>query len=231
MSPKTSTRRSVLWAAVILGAAIGYRVAARKTAPISLNSFRTAFGPPAMLLAVAILCIFSLYWSAAAKNSKPAVSSESKASRRFHLIVLNAGVLLLIFSFSIPGFRNPVLPASPILQLAGLTIEVAGFALAIWARRTLGANWSGEVRIATGHQLVRTGPYQWIRHPIYTAVLAMYLGILLVSGEVHAVVGLAIIVLAYLRKIRMEETILAAQFGEEFAAWRQETWALAPPIY
>jgi protein-S-isoprenylcysteine O-methyltransferase Ste14 len=231
MSPKNSTRRSVLWAALILGAAIGYRIAACRAAPINPNSFRTAFGSPAMPLAVAILCIFSIYWSAAAKDSKPAESSESKASRRFHLIVLNAGVLLLIFSFSIPGFRMRILPASPMVQAAGLALEITGFALAIWARRALGSNWSGEVRIATGHQLVRTGPYQWIRHPIYTAVLTMYVGILMVAGEVHAIAGLVMIVLAYLRKIRMEETILAAQFGEEFAAWRKETWALAPPVY
>jgi protein-S-isoprenylcysteine O-methyltransferase Ste14 len=231
MSPKNSTGRSVLWAALILGGAIGYRVAVRRTAPINPTSFRSAFGSPAMLLAVAILCIFSIYWSAAAKDSKPAESSESKGSRRFHLIVLNAGVLLLIFSFSIPALRMRLLPAGPIPEVAGIVIEVAGFALAVWARRALGSNWSGEVRIATGHQLVRTGPYQWIRHPIYTAVLAMYLGILMVSGEVHAIVGLAVIVLAYLRKIRMEETILAAQFGEEFVAWRKETWALAPPVY
>jgi protein-S-isoprenylcysteine O-methyltransferase Ste14 len=230
MNRKNSTLRWVAWA-VLIGAAIGYRVAVRKAAPINLNSFKTAFGSPAMPLAVAILCIFSIYWSAAAKNSKPAESSESKASRIFHLIVLNAGVLLLIFSFTIPGFSKRILPARPVLQGMGLAIEVAGFALAVWARRALGSNWSGEVRIATDHQLVRTGPYRWIRHPIYTAVLTMYLGILIVSAEVHAIIGLAIIVLAYLRKIRMEETILAAQFGEEFASWRKTTWALAPPIY
>jgi protein-S-isoprenylcysteine O-methyltransferase Ste14 len=230
MNRKNPMLRRVTWAAV-LGAVIGYRLAIRKSAPINLGSFKSAFGSPGMLVAVAILCIFSFYWSAAAKDSKPAESSESKASRMFHLIVLNGGVILLVFSFSIPGFGKRFVPASPVLQGIGLAVELTGFALAIWARRTLGSNWSGEVRIATGHQLVRTGPYKLIRHPIYTAVLTMYLGILIVSGQVHATVGLTIIVLAYLRKIRMEETILAAQFGEEFLTWRRKTWALAPPIY
>jgi protein-S-isoprenylcysteine O-methyltransferase Ste14 len=230
MSEKNRTLRWVLWAALI-GATIGYRFASHRAAPIQLRPFVDAFGSPAMLPAVGIYCIFAVYWSAAAKNSKPAESSESKASRMFHLIVLNAGVLLLIFSLSIPGFRQQFLPANSVLQGIGIAVELAGFALAVWARRTLGSNWSGEVRIAAGHQLVRTGPYKTIRHPIYTAVLAMYLGILLVSGQVHAIVGLAIIVLAYLRKIRMEETILTAQFGDEFTTWRGESWALLPPIY
>jgi protein-S-isoprenylcysteine O-methyltransferase Ste14 len=59
----------------------------------------------------------------------------------------------------------------------------------------------------------------------------MYFGILLVSGEIHAVIAFVVIVVAYLRKIRMEETVLAAAFGDEFAAWRRDSWALAPPLY
>jgi protein-S-isoprenylcysteine O-methyltransferase Ste14 len=185
--------------------------------------------PHAMLLAVAILCIFSIYWSAAAKDSKPAASSESTASRQLHLFLVNGGVLLLFLS--IPGLTRRFLPAGPIFPALGIAIELAGFALAVWARRALGSNWSGEVRIATGHQLVRTGPYKHIRHPIYTAILGMYFGIMLASGELHAVIAFVVITLAYLRKIRMEETVLAAAFGEEFASWRRDSWALAPPLY
>jgi protein-S-isoprenylcysteine O-methyltransferase Ste14 len=184
---------------------------------------------PAVLASVAILCIFSIYWSAVAKNSKPAESSESVGSRRLHLLVLNGGVLLLILS--IPGLTRRFLPSNHLVDGIGLALEIAGFALAVWARRTLGSNWSGEVRIATGHQLVRSGPYQYIRHPIYTAVLCMYCGIMIVSGEIHAPIAVAIIILAYLRKIRLEETALAATFGDEFASWRRESWALVPLVF
>jgi protein-S-isoprenylcysteine O-methyltransferase Ste14 len=184
---------------------------------------------PAMMAAIVIISIFSIYWSLEAKNGKPAASSESKLSRMFHLTILNGGLLLLILA--VPGLRQRILPASPAFAWAGLAMELAGFALAVWARRVLGANWSGEVRIATGHQLVRTGPYRWVRHPIYTAVMAMYGGVLLVCGELHALIAVALILVAYLRKIRMEESALAAAFGEEFAAWRKETWALAPLLY
>lgn len=225
MSQKTKMLGRVGIAA-LFGAAIGYRLTIIRKAPIHLEA---AFGSPAMLVAIAILCIFSIYWSAAAKDSKPAESSESKASRMFHLTALNGGVLILILS--IPGLTRRFLPAGVFVQSIGIALELAGFALAVWARRTLGSNWSGEVRIAAGHQLVRSGPYKNIRHPIYTAVLAMYCGILVVSGETHALVGLAIIVLAYLRKIRMEESILAAQFGDEFTTWRRASWALVPLIY
>jgi protein-S-isoprenylcysteine O-methyltransferase Ste14 len=184
--------------------------------------------PPAMLAAIALICLFSIYWDAAAKNTAPAQSSESPWSRRFHLIVLNLSVLLLILP--IPGLTRRFLPTRPILEALGLAIEIAGIAFAIWARRHLGANWSGEVRIATGHQLVRTGPYQYLRHPIYTGVLAMYLGAMLVSGQLHALIAMAVIALAYLRKLRLEEKILSQNFGPAFDDYRRHSWALLPPL-
>ena len=181
-----------------------------------------------MLAAIALICLFSIYWDAAAKNTAPAQSSESPWSRRFHLIVLNLSVLLLILP--IPGLTRRFLPTRPILEALGLAIEIAGIAFAIWARRHLGANWSGEVRIATGHQLVRTGPYQYLRHPIYTGVLAMYLGAMLVSGQLHALIAMAVIALAYLRKLRLEEKILSQNFGPAFDDYRRHSWALLPPL-
>jgi protein-S-isoprenylcysteine O-methyltransferase Ste14 len=111
------------------------------------------------------------------------------------------------------------------MVIAGLAILAAFILLAVWARRHLGSNWSGEVRIAKEHQLVRTGPYRWVRHPIYTAVLGMYCGTLLVSGEIHAPIALAIVLLAYSRKIAMEEKALRGTFGAEHEIYRQETWA------
>ncbi|HLK53279.1 MAG TPA: isoprenylcysteine carboxylmethyltransferase family protein, partial [Candidatus Angelobacter sp.] len=108
----------------------------------------------------------------------------------------------------------------------------AGFILlAVWARRHLGSNWAAEVRIGVDHQLVRTGPYRWLRHPIYTAMLGMFLGTAIASSQYHALVGLAMLVLAYLRKTRLEEQILFHTFGGDFDAYRRDTWALVPLVY
>ena len=112
--------------------------------------------PRGMMIAIALICFFSIYWSAAAKDSAPTQSSESVWSRRLHLIVLNSAVLLLIFP--VPGLTRRFLPSIRILTALGLAIEIAGILFAFWARRHLGRNWSGAVRIAAGHQLVRSGP-------------------------------------------------------------------------
>jgi protein-S-isoprenylcysteine O-methyltransferase Ste14 len=193
------------------------------------NAPRWLMFPRGMMIAIALICFFSIYWSAAAKNSAPTQSSESAWSRRLHLIVLNSAVLLLIFP--VPGLTRRFLPASRILTAAGLAVEIAGILFAFWARRHLGRNWSGEVRIATGHQLIRSGPYKTIRHPIYTGVLAMYAGVMLVSGQIHALLAFLIITVTYWRKLRLEEKILSENFGPDWDSWRRATWALVPPLF
>ena len=106
---------------------------------------------------------------------------------------------------------------------AGVAIQAMGAALAIWARVLLGRNWSGIIDIKAGHQLIRSGPYRLVRHPIYTGLLVMYLGTAVVTGEWLALPGVVAAMLAYARKIGLEEAALEAAFGEEYAVYRRDT--------
>lgn len=182
----------------------------------------------AMYVSIAIWCLFSIYWSIAAKKSADSQSSESMGSRQFHVVMVNLCLLLLVVA--VPGLTQRFMPAGRAISAAGLALQLAALGFAIWARKHLGRNWSGEVRIAAGHQLVRTGPYRLIRHPIYTALLGMYLGTMVVSGQVHALLAVVIVCLTYWRKIRMEEKVLAENFGEEFGEYRRRSWALVPYV-
>jgi protein-S-isoprenylcysteine O-methyltransferase Ste14 len=183
----------------------------------------------AMRISLGIMVLFNLYWGLAARNSAETKVSESGVSRGLHLFLLNAGVLLLVLP--VPGLTQRFLPDWRGLAIAGLAVQVAFFLLAIWSRRHLGANWAGEVRIATGHELVQSGPYRLIRHPIYTALLGMYVGMALVSGEMHALLAVVLITLAYWRKLRLEETALAGAFGASFAAYQEHSWKLVPYVF
>lgn len=171
--------------------------------------------------------LFSLYWEVAVRNSAAAVISESQASRGFHLVLSNVAVLLEIAPFRGLG---RFLPASYLFIAVGLAVELMGLFLAIWARRCLGRNWSGEISIKVEHTLIRFGPYKLLRHPIYTGLLAMYVGTALVTGRWLAIVGLALAVFAYWRKIRLEEANLNVAFGADYDAYRRETWALVPGV-
>ena len=86
------------------------------------------------------------------------------------------------------------------------------------------------MRIAHGHELWCSVPIVSCA-PIYTALVGMYIGTGLVSGQVHAVVALVLVMLAYCRKIRLEERALAAAFPSDHDRYRGETWAWIPGLY
>lgn len=171
---------------------------------------------------------FIVYWSAAAKNSAPTARSESSGSRTFHQLLMNGALVLAFWSFR-PLDRR-FLPAFRWLVPAGLIVQSSGMALAVWARRHLGRNWSGAITAKTDHTLVRTGPYRFVRHPIYTAMLTMLLGTALVSGEWHALAAWLLLAFAYSRKIRLEERNLVDVFGPDYERYRRESWAVIPGL-
>ena len=172
---------------------------------------------------------FFVYWGIAARNSAATKSSESRASTWLHQIAITAALLLLFIP--VPGLTGWFLPERQSFIVAGAIIQAAFILLAVWARRHLGRNWSGTVRIGEGHELIKTGPYRSLRHPIYTAMLGMFLGTAIASSQYHALLGVVILILAYLRKTRLEEQILQQTFGAEYDAYRRNSWALVPFVF
>jgi protein-S-isoprenylcysteine O-methyltransferase Ste14 len=172
---------------------------------------------------------FFVYWGIAARNSAATKRSESRSSTWLHQIVITTALLLLFIP--VPGLTGWFLPERQSLIMAGAIIQAAFFLLAAWARRHLGRNWSGTVRIGEGHQLVKTGPYRSLRHPIYTAMLGMFLGTAVASSQYHALLGLVMLIFAYLRKTRLEEQILSQTFGDEYDDYRRNSWALVPFVF
>ena len=183
---------------------------------------------PWFYAALALWLLLSVYWEIAAKDAKVVEAKESVLSRAFHVGLANISVLLVMAPLRGLGRLWPV--ALPVMA-AGLVVEACGVALAIWARRVLGKNWSGRIAINQDHQLIRSGPYRWLRHPIYTGFLVMSVGAALVTGERLAVAGLFLLALAYWRKIRLEEANLRTAFGADYDAYRRDTWALVPGIF
>ena len=182
-----------------------------------------------MLASGALWLAFTIFWGIAAQKKAATKTSESAKSRRWHESMLNIALLLLFIP--VPGLNAHYLPTKMIFAVLGLVVQCAFFALAVWSRRILGLNWSGAVSIKAEHQFVRSGPYRWIRHPIYTAMFGMFIGTALVCGQIHALVGIALIIVAYARKIRMEERMLREHFGAEYEAYRRESWALVPGVF
>jgi protein-S-isoprenylcysteine O-methyltransferase Ste14 len=181
-----------------------------------------------LVLGVALFVVLSIYWGIAARGEAPERGSEAPLSRIIHQVLVNASLLLIVLP--VPGLLTRVLPHSNVIVACGFVIELCGLWIAIAARRELGRNWSAQVRIAEDHALVRTGPYRYLRHPIYTGALCMYAGLAMISGTLHAVLGLVLVCLAYWRKIGLEERILEQHFGPEFKDYRRHSWAVIPRV-
>src|SRR5258708_4895585 len=127
---------------------------------------------PFLLVTVLAWSLFSIYWEAAAKSASAAKSSESQRSRGVHVFLVNIAMFLVLIPIRGSGRFEPALAG---IMGTGLAIQALGILLAVWARVHLGRNWSGAISIKVEHQLVRSGPYKLLRHPIYTGLLTMYL--------------------------------------------------------
>lgn len=169
-----------------------------------------------------------IYWIVAARRVKPVVWRESRLSRASHHLPLLVAFGLLALP-SMPGWLGAQwLEQSWILLAVGAGLVVAGLLFSVWARVVLGGNWSGTVTLKQGHEIVRRGPYRWIRHPIYTGLLLAFCGSALALGQWRGLIGLALLFAAYWRKIHLEERRLEQHFGAAYADYRRRSWALIP---
>jgi protein-S-isoprenylcysteine O-methyltransferase Ste14 len=111
---------------------------------------------------------------------------------------------------------------------AGAAIMLAGLGLAVWARLHLGRNWSSSVALKEGHQLIRSGPYALVRHPIYTGIITGLAGTAAAIGEMRGVVAVVLLTATYTFKYRREEGLMRKAFSDEYVSYSFETGGLLP---
>jgi protein-S-isoprenylcysteine O-methyltransferase Ste14 len=181
------------------------------------------------LIIYASWILFGVYWFVSAFSAKKTEKREPSAERLGHMLLMAAGYILLFQRTDNWGVLNRrFLPDALWIAWLGSAITFAGVLFAIWARWNLGKNWSAAVTIKQGHQIIRTGPYKYIRHPIYTGMLIGVIGTALAIGEYRALLAFAIILFGFYRKARKEEAFLAANFGEPFQEHKQRTGFFLP---
>ena len=174
--------------------------------------------------------IFCLVWLAAAFGVKRNVVSRP-AWARLPLRVAVVAVVLLVFARRLNRdlllASVAVLLASPAVAVIGLLLCAGGIAFAVWARTAIGANWGMPMTLKHGHELVTTGPYAYVRHPIYSGVLLAMLGSVLVISMLWAVV-LLLNALQFIYAARKEEQLMLKSFPAQYAAYMQRTKMLIP---
>ncbi len=178
-----------------------------------------------------IWSIFGIYWVLVGFRAKQSQTSESPLYRVFRWSVLAITFALLFARWTAIGplgvwFR----PENLLLCDIGFVLAICGMVLALWARIHLGQYWSDKVVLKVDHQLIRSGPYARLRHPIYSGVLLGVAGTAFVVGEWRGVLAFVILFANYWIKARREDQILANAFGAGFAEHRQNAGFLLPNL-
>jgi protein-S-isoprenylcysteine O-methyltransferase Ste14 len=176
--------------------------------------------------------IIAAYWAGSALKTRRTVSRESLASRYGVLFLEILGYVLLFTGVGEIGvLGHYVVPQTYALAGTGVALTWIGIAIALWARWNPGQYWSANVTLKEDHKLIRTGPYAYFRHPIYSGLDLAAVGGALAIDQWRCVAGVGFIVLGYWIKARKEESMLAAQFEEAFEEHCRHTGFLIPKFW
>ena len=173
---------------------------------------------------------WALYWMVSAGAVKAAERTESLGSRLAHIVpLLLSGWLLATRHMPIEALTRPVFaPAVHARYPIGAALVALGLGFASWARFHLGRNWSGSVTVKAGHELIDTGPYARVRHPIYTGLILALIGSAVALDEWRGVLAVAIAIASLWRKLNVEERFMLEAFGDRYADYRRRVPALVP---
>jgi protein-S-isoprenylcysteine O-methyltransferase Ste14 len=175
-------------------------------------------------------CAWALYWLICAIGTKATQRREPLGSRLAYLLpLLIGGVLIGVRELPwAAALGTRLWPRSFLMYWVGFAILIAGLVFAVWARAHIGRNWSGAVTVKEGHELIRTGPYGYVRHPIYTGILTAVIGTAITSGTLRSLLGFIIIATALIIKSRKEEQFMRAVFPGQYERYCEEVPALIP---
>jgi protein-S-isoprenylcysteine O-methyltransferase Ste14 len=167
---------------------------------------------------------FWIYWLVASTSAKAGQTRWAQfAGIRLGIILI---VLLLL---RIKAFKSHAATDNPWLQGVGLAVFLLGLALAIWARVYLGRNWGMPMSQKVDPELVTTGPYHRVRHPIYSGIILAMVGTT-IAVSLYWLVGVAVIGAYFLYSAVMEERSMARLFPDSYPAYKRSTKMLIPFI-
>lgn len=179
----------------------------------------------AMALTTVVFSVWGVFWICwllAAVGAKRSVRST-----RFRwpgLVVLVAFVLLRAFG------TGTAAVSSPIVQVVGLVLFASGLGVAVWARIYLGRNWGMPMTERAEPELVTSGPYRLVRHPIYSGLLLALLGTALATN-LYWLLALAFLGAYFTYSATVEERLLTASFPGEYASYKAHTKMLIPFVF
>ena len=180
---------------------------------------------------IATWLIVLTYWLISSLSAKKIVHQESFLTRFIHYwLPLIIAVLLLG-----PGewyghswLRENFVEHTNLVGTIGLSISIIGALIACISRFTLGKNWSLSIQQKESHVLIMDGIYKYVRHPIYTGLLLLFIGNALIVGDYRAILAVIIVFASFWLKLKKEEKWMMEIFGTKYMEYKNQTSALIP---
>jgi protein-S-isoprenylcysteine O-methyltransferase Ste14 len=123
-----------------------------------------------------------------------------------------------------------VIPFPAWSRWMGAALSAVSLPLLVWVHHTLGTHWSTSLRVREEHRLVTSGPYRWVRHPMYTVLFGYFIGLTLLSATWLVLTLTVTSILVLYRRIGIEERMMQEQFGDEYTAYMARTGRLLPRL-
>lgn len=175
---------------------------------------------------------WSIYWMTVARGDKAVARVEDVKSRLAYSIPIWVGFGLIVFPRLLRGwFITPLWPPQTLGFVIAVALVVAGLGFTIWARVHLAENWSVLVTVKEGHELIRTGPYGLVRHPIYTGIVTAVLGSAVLMDRPQAFAGFVMLAAGLIVKLRTEENFMEQQFGAAYLDYKSKVKALISGVF
>jgi protein-S-isoprenylcysteine O-methyltransferase Ste14 len=169
--------------------------------------------------------IFWIYWIITASKAKKSLRPKNKNSKSMRLLIFIALAYIILF-FPV----NLYVITNGILLTIGFLLFLAGVGFAVWARINIGTNWGMPMTTKENPELVTSGPYQYVRHPIYTGVLLALLGSSLVDG-IFWLFAFGLLAIYFVNSAIKEEEYLSKEFPKEYPKYMKTTKRIVPFIY
>lgn len=159
------------------------------------------------------------------------ITQAEQSDRSFWMITL---AMMAVFYLSPLEYiyLTPELPRTVWMEYTGMGLFIFGIGMFVWARRTLGANYSGHLSVKEGQELIQSGPYRMIRHPAYAGYLLMALGLALGYSSLAGIASTVLVLLpCMIYRMYIEDRLLAEHFGGQFERYRKDVKRLIPGIW
>lgn len=194
-------------------------------------------GTVASKIILACWLVFVAYWVISLAGTKRTIERPALATQALHRLPLALGAWLLFGSGWLARthpssfWSELIVPHSLVFQIISAGLCVLGLLGAIWSRRTIAGNWSGNLVLKESHELVQKGPYGLARHPIYSSMLLMAFATAIAIGRVSSLTGFLLVAVGLVIRLKLEEDLMLKHFPSEYPAYKTRVKALIPFIW